>query len=134
MKIVQEANRSARDSARCTAAIIKRDSKRISEVVKALTRAGVNVINVYVDRHSYNLSITGPRADLDIMFGILRRAGLTPNNRPEEKSQHYTTYWVFPTGYGEQHVWISFTSTSCKRVQVRTEMQEVPVYETVCED
>ena len=40
---------------------------------------------------------------------------------------------LVPTGFRE-YVWISFASTSCKRVQVRTEMQEVPVYETVCEE
>lgn len=133
MKIIQDANRSARKYAKRQSAVIKRDSKRVSELAKALQRAGIEIVNVSVDGSSYTLSIVGSRADLDIMFGVLRRAGLTPNNRPQEKEQYYTTWWYFPETQSE-YVWIVFTSTSCKRVQVRTEMQEVPVYETVCEE
>ena len=133
MKIIQEANRSARNNAKSVAIIIKRDGKRVGELVKALQKADINVLHVSVDTNSYNIRVTGSRADLDVMFGVLRRAGLTPSSRPEEKEQYYTTFWNFPTGFRE-YVWISFASTSCKRVQVRTEMQEVPVYETVCEE
>ena len=133
MKIIQDANRSARKYAKRQSAVIKRDSKRVSELAKALQRAGIEIVNVSVDGSSYTLSIVGSRADLDIMFGVLRRAGLTPSDRPQEKEQYYTAFWDFNTGFRE-YVWISFASTSCKRVQVRTEMQEVPVYETVCEE
>jgi hypothetical protein len=65
------------------------------------------------------------------MFGVLRRAGLTPRSRPQEKEPVYTTWWNWEDG---NNVWISFSSTSCKRVKVGTEMKEVDVYETVCED
>lgn len=133
MKMIQEANRIARNHAKRTTAIIKRDGKRVGEVIKALQKADINVLHVSVDCNSYNVRVTGSRADLDVMFGVLRRAGLTPGDRPREKEQYYLTFWDFGTGFRE-HVWITFTSTSCKRVQVRTEMQEVPVYETVCED
>ena len=133
MKMVQQANRSARNDAKNLARIIKRDGKRVGEVIKTLQKADINVLHVTVDGNSYNVRVTGSRADLDIMFGVLRRAGLTPSDRPQEKEQYYTTFWDFGTGFRE-YVWISFASTSCKRVQVRTEMQEVPVYETVCEE
>ena len=133
MKIIQDANRTARNHVKRTTAIIKRDSKRVAQVLKALTKAGINVTNVNVDSNSYNIYIVGSRADLDIMFGVLRREGLNPASRPKEKESYYTTYWDFPdTKY--EYVWVYFSSTSCKRVQVRTELQEVPVYETVCED
>ena len=78
----------------------------------------------------YNVNITGSRADLDVMFGVLRRAGLTPDSRPVEKHSNYSTYWR-TEGF---RVWVWFTSTSCKRVQVGTKVEEVPVYETVCEE
>lgn len=133
MKLIQQANRNARNDAKNLARIIKRDGKRVGEVIKALQKADINVLHVTVDGNSYNVRITGSRADLDIMFGVLRRAGLTPSDRPQEKEQYYTAFWDFNTGFRE-YVWISFASTSCKRVQVRTEMQEVPVYETVCEE
>ena len=133
MKMVQQANRSARNDAKNLARIIKRDGKRVGEVIKALQKADINVLHVTVDGNSYNVRVSGSRADLDVMFGVLRRAGLTPSDRPQEKEQYYTAFWDFNTGFRE-YVWISFASTSCKRVQVRTEMQEVPVYETVCEE
>lgn len=133
MKLIQQANRNARNDAKNLARIIKRDGKRVGEVIKALQKADINVLHVTVDGNSYNVRVSGSRADLDVMFGVLRRAGLTPSDRPQEKEQYYTAFWDFNTGFRE-YVWISFASTSCKRVQVRTEMQEVPVYETVCEE
>lgn len=133
MKMIQEANRIVRKYAKRQNMIIKRDSKRVAQVLKALSKAGLNVTNLTVDANSYNISITGTRADLDIMFGVLRRAGLKPNKRPQEKESYYATFWDFPDAEYE-YVWVYFSSTSCKRVQVRTELQEVPVYETVCED
>ena len=133
MKIIQEANRSAREHAKRQSAIIKRDGKRVAEAAKALKKAGINIVNASVDGYSYNLYITGSRADLDIMFGVLRRAGLSPSTRPQERETNYSTWWSFPESERES-IWITFTSTSCKRVQVRTELQEVPVYETVCEE
>ena len=131
MKLIQQANRNARNDAKNLARIIKRDGKRVGEVVKALQKADINVLHVTVDGNSYNVRVTGSRADLDVMFGVLRRAGLTPNRRPQEKETYYGTFWHFED---TAPVWVAFSSTTCKRVQVRTEIQEVPVYETICEE
>lgn len=133
MKLVQQANKYGRDRARQINRIIKRDSSRVAIICKALQKAGVNLTDVSVDSTSYNISITGPRADLDVMFGILRRHGLQPNRRPEEKTQYYSTFWRFGDMLGE-FLFVSFSSTSCKRVQVGTKMEEIPVYDTVCEE
>ena len=131
MKMVQQANRNARNNAKRLAATIKRDGKRVGQIVKALQRASVNVSDVSVDDSCYNISVLGSRADLDVMFGVLRRAGLTPSRRPQEKETYYGTFWHFED---TAPVWVAFSSTTCKRVQVRTEIQEVPVYEVVCEE
>lgn len=133
MKIIQQANKAARESARNINNIIKRDAKRVTEIIKSLQRAGINPISVHVDYSSYNVSITGTRAELDIMFGVLRRAGLKPGRRPEEKKTYYATFWYWDESESE-YIFVSFSSTSCKRVQVGTKMEEVPVYETVCEE
>ena len=134
MKIVQQANRMARETMKNMNRIIKRDGKRVSDVVKVLKRAGVNINHVYVDSSSYNVSITGTRADLDIMFGVLRRAGLQPRTRPQEKQADYGAFWYWTDDSADGYVWVMFSSTTCKRVQVGTKMEEVPVYETVCEE
>jgi len=131
MKIIQQANKVARETTKAINHTIKRDAKRVGGVVKILTGAKLNVAYVYVDSSSYNISIIGTRADLDIMFGLLRRAGLTPRSRPQEKEPTYSTYWNWEDG---NSVWVMFSSTSCKRVKTGTEMKEVDVYETVCED
>ena len=133
MKIIQQANKYGRARARQINQIIKRDSKRVADICKALQKAGVNVTNVSVDSTSYNISIAGPRADLDVMFGILRRFGLQPRTRPEEKTQYYSTFWKFDELMSE-FLFVTFSSTSCRRVQVGTKMEEVPVYDTVCEE
>jgi|688.fasta_scaffold120510_3 hypothetical protein len=132
MNIVQQANKYARNRARRIGQIIKRDNKRVATICKVLQKAGVNVTDVGVDSSSYNISITGPRADLDVMFGILRRLGLQPTSRPQEKTQYFSTYWTFEDT--TDYIFVMFSSTSCKRVQVGTKMEEVPVYDTVCEE
>lgn len=132
MKIISEAKAAARRNAQAINNVIKRDSAQMTAICKALEKAGVNVHYVSIDTSSYNVCVTGSRADLDVMFGILRRHGLKPARRPEEKEQYYSTFWYF----GEErsgYVYVSFSSTSCKRVQIGTEMKEMPVYETVCE-
>ena len=130
MKIVTEANKYGRDTAKRINTVIKRHSKQVTEIVKRLTAAGVNVNNVWIDSTSYNIDITGTKDDLHIMFGTLRKCGLEPGTRPEEKQATYCTFWR-SEGFS---IWVSFGSTTCKRVQVGTKMQEVPVYETVCEE
>jgi hypothetical protein len=134
MKIIQQANRAARDNVKKINELIKRDTKRVSEVIKTLQRAGININHVYLDSSSYNVSVTGTRTDLDIMFGVLRRAGLIPRSRPAEKQTDYCAFWNWSDDVVDGYLWVSFSSTTCKRVQVGTRMEEVPVYETVCEE
>ena len=130
MKLVTEANRLARNRAASIRRRMKLDAKAVGDIVKALAKADLNINDVSVDSTGYDIYVTGSRADLDIMFGILRRAGLEPDSRPQEKQSIYSTYWRNEV----LRIWVMFSSTSCKQVQVRTELREMPVYETVCED
>jgi hypothetical protein len=132
MKILVEANKEARQRARDINNVMKRDNAKVKSILKTLAAAGINIQYVYADTGSYNVNITGSRADLDIMFGLLRRAGLTPVSRPKEKESEYGTKWY--TEDRSFRIWIFFASTSCKRVQVGTKTVEQPVYETVCEE
>ena len=130
MKLVTEANREARRRAESIRRRMKLDAKAVGNIAKALTKADLNINDVSVDSTGYDIYVTGSRADLDVMFGILRRAGLEPDSRPQEKQSTYATFWRNEV----LRIWVMFSSTSCKQVQVRTELREVPVYETVCED
>lgn len=130
MKLVTEANRIARRRAESIRRRMKLDSKAVSDIVKALTKADLKINGVDVGGLGYDIYVTGSRADLDVMFGILRRAGLEPDSRPQEKQPTYASFWRNEV----LRIWVMFSSTTCKQVQVRTELREVPVYETVCED
>ena len=132
MKILIEANKEARQRALDISNVLRRDGNKVKAIVKSFVGAGLNIQYINADSGSYNINITGSRADLDIMFGLLRRAGLTPMSRPEEKQTTYGTQWY--TEDRSFRIWIFFASTSCKRVLVGTKTQEVPVYETVCEE
>lgn len=40
----------------------------------------------------------------------------------------------FPQGFGELHLLLQISIATCRQVQVGTEIKEVPIMETVCED
>ena len=137
MKLLKDANKTVRVQQRAISNVIRRDSKLVGPVIKALKKARLNILHVTIDVTSYNISISGSRADLEIMFGTLRRMGLEPVSRPTENHPTYSSYWNFPKPEGERlcrTVWISFASTSCKRVKVGTRLEEVDVYDVVCTD
>lgn len=72
---------------------------------------------------------TGDKVKLVAAFRILRRHGFCPYRRPEAKETYYSAYFNHDT---LKSIWFSFSSTVCQRVQVGTEMREVPVYEVQC--
>lgn len=72
----------------------------------------------------------GDKAKLLAMFRTMRKHGYTPSSRPAAETTYFYAYWDRADGIGS--VWVGFTSTVCKRVQVGTEMKEVAVYEVRC--
>ena len=108
-----------------------RDNQRdLLELSKALE--GIELVRVSFDSDSINLSIAGDQDVLKSIFQALRPLGYVPRQRPDIKPQPtYQTYFDHPDK--EMRIWLNFSSTLCKRVKVGTKMQEVDVYETVCE-
>ena len=80
-----------------------------------------------------DVSRAGNKKDLQAVFRAMRLAGFAPNHRPEAKDTHYSAFF-YPLYEGIKPLWLSFSSTVCKRVQVGTELKEVPVYEVQCEE
>jgi hypothetical protein len=69
---------------------------------------------------------------LQAIFGIFRKLGYEPSNRPgDEPETTFSCYWEHTEL--ETKFWLYFTSTVCTRVKVGTEMVERDIYETVCE-
>lgn len=73
---------------------------------------------------------TGDKQLLIGAFRAFRRHGFNTTSRPGEKATYYSTFF-YPED-GGKGIWFSFSSTVCQRVQVGTELKEVPVYEIQC--
>jgi hypothetical protein len=76
-----------------------------------------------------DLSFTGDGERLTRVWVLLRKNGYTPSSRPEVGETSHCCFW---DQKGYSRFWMSFSSSVCKRVQIGTEMKEVPVYETQC--
>lgn len=104
------------------------------EIMRVATelKLGDSLIRATATADSIDLSVSGTLVELKECFRAFRKLGYEPKDRPTEtKLESFSTYFINPAQ--EVRFWLTFTSTICKRVQVGTKMQEVGVYETVCE-
>jgi hypothetical protein len=88
-------------------------------------------IDVRLTSVSVDIRFSGPRKMLNDVFGILRKYGFKPDKRPKEGETSYSGFFHDEVG---RAFYLSFSSTSCRRVQVGTKTVEQPIYETVCDD
>ena len=80
-----------------------------------------------------DLSFAGDAHKLAAVVRILRVAGFTTlAERPKKGDTGWHAFWHHPGC--PTAVWMNFTSSVCKRVQIGTKMVETPVYETQCGD
>jgi hypothetical protein len=82
-----------------------------------------------LDNTHITLRFTGDGDRLKQVWGLLRRHGYNTNTRPKKGDTEFCAFWQCE-GYAE--LFMYFTSSLCRRVQVGTEMKEVPIYETQC--
>jgi hypothetical protein len=80
---------------------------------------------------SLDISVCGDFTVLKGAFSALRKAGYEPKDRPQAADPTFSTYFSKPDG--EFKIWFHYTSTICTRKKIGTKMQEVAIYETVCE-
>lgn len=82
--------------------------------------------------NSIDFGFTGDKTLLNEVFKQLRRLGWNTQFRLGENDIAYSAFWSHDKS--EVRIWISFTSTQCRRVKVGTKTVEVDVYETRCND
>lgn len=78
-----------------------------------------------------NISFTGTGTRLGEVWGLLRRNGYASVSRPRKGEPTFYAHWRkddFST------IFMSFSSSVCRRVQVGTKTETVPVYEVQCGD
>lgn len=78
---------------------------------------------------SMDLYFSGDGRRLGSVWGELRRSGFECGSRPKKGDTSFTGFF---RKEGFPHIYLSFSSTLCKRVQVGTQLVEQPIYETQC--
>jgi hypothetical protein len=84
--------------------------------------------DVSVDSMDINFRLSGDKDKFLKLVRLHRRHGFRPTI--PEKGETEATWRV---NKDQVSFWIHFASTVCRRVQVGTKTQEVPVYETQCD-
>jgi len=106
------------------------NKKELQPVIDQLEILGYTV---EISGNSLDCSGAGDKQMLIATFKVMRGFGYEPTRRPSAKDAFYGSFWYLE-GRHDNAVWISFSSTVCKRVQVGTEMKEVPVYDIQCSE
>jgi hypothetical protein len=91
----------------------------------------VELFHVWYDGAELNLSLNGGGSRLAAVVRQLRRLGFETDSKPKAGDTSYSTHFKHPSG---AQVYVTFTSTVCRRIQVGVEMVEKPIYEVVCDD
>lgn len=81
------------------------------------------------DDGSVHLSFSGNGEKFGRVWGELRRAGFRCDERPKAGATQFAGYFM-RDGYAR--LWLFFTSSVCRQVQVGTRTVEQPIYETRC--
>ena len=129
---IKESVKDAQEYADNIAKCYNENRQEIIPVAKAFNRIEDKIIRISIDSQEINLHISGDRHVLNAIFGIFRKLGYEPSSRPKDKNlTSFTCH--FSHHDHDCKFYLNFTSTNCKRIKVRTETQEVDIYETVCE-
>jgi hypothetical protein len=103
----------------------------ITRLVGEINLSGASSARMECDTEDVNFYVSGGADVLKEIFRTFRKLGYEPSSRPDTKPQ--TQFTCYFRQDGKPTFYLSFSSTLCRRVKVGTKMQEVDVYETVCE-
>lgn len=108
----------------------KQTVSELSELFRGLEsldiECGFNVDNDYI-----TMSFAGDGPKLTLVWRLLRLHGYNTTDRPKKGD---TSFYAFWRQEGRAAIFMNFSSTMCRRIQVGTKMVETPVYETQCGD
>lgn len=104
--------------------------KTTFDPVLVALEAHIQVISVSLCNNSVDISVSGGKDVLNTVFGILRKHKFSPDKRPDKPEPTFSTHFNHDTG---ARLWLSFSSTLCKRVKVGTKTVEQDIYEVQCE-
>lgn len=79
---------------------------------------------------SIDIGFSGNGDKFQQVWGMLRHEGYTPDTRPVAGDTGYCGFWRKSEHWAR--IYLRFSSTVCKRVQIGTKMIEQAIYETQC--
>jgi hypothetical protein len=123
--------RKAKQSWKQQRRLFKEHETDITELINELDLSTASSARMDCDTEDINFYVSGKTDVIKEIFRAFRKLGYEPSSRPEAKPQSSFTCYFHQDG--KPTFYLSFASTLCKRVKVGTKMQEVDIYETVCE-
>jgi hypothetical protein len=106
----------------------KRTIAEQKELFRALEELDID-LQFIPDGDYMALLFTGDGERLSNVWKALRRNGYKTTQHPKKGD---TTFYAFWYREGYSNLFMNFSSSLCKRVQVGTRMVEQPIYETQC--
>lgn len=106
----------------------KRTVKELGTLFRSLEELDID-LQFNPDGEYIALMFTGDGERLKRVWGELRRNGYKTTSHPAKGD---TTFYAFWEREGYARLFMNFSSSMCKRVQVGTKMVEQPIYETQC--
>jgi len=100
------------------------------DLISKLEEAGYEV---QLTRTGLDITGCGGKKKLEAAFKLLRRAGWEPTFRPTDKTTYYSSFF-YNEAVEKYRVYLSYSSDVCRRVQVGTRFEEVPIYEIQCSE
>ena len=104
--------------------------ERFLPAVAALKQLGADI----TFPNSLDARLSGDRHLFAAVVRALRTRGFTTTQPPPEKGQGYWSAFFELPEVSDLRIWLSFSSTVCRQVQVGTKMVEQPIFETVCDE
>ncbi len=124
------------DKRRSVQRILEKAALTIREAAPLFIALESLEIDIRLDANSSSsieIPFTGDGDRLAEVWGLLRRAGWKlASNPPKKGDTSFSGIWAHQSDKRLADLWVSFTSTACRRVQIGTQMVEQPVYEVQC--
>lgn len=117
-------------SAKAQLAYAKAHGKVVLPLIQAMEKSGTcGLTNAYVADNDFTLSIIGGAQEMGAVWHILRSAGFECSSDRPKANQPSWSGWF---RNGDTCIYLSFTSSICKRVKTGTKTVEVDTYDIVC--
>ena len=124
------------DKRRSAQRLLEKAALTIREAASLFVALEALDIDVRIDPNNsacIDIRFAGDGDRLAEVWGLLRRAGWKLGTNPPKKGDtSFSGIWSHQSDHRLADLWMSFSSTVCRRVQVGVRMVEQPIYEVQC--